>query len=568
MTTSEGTAVAPRVRNVASNGFEIRLQEQESADGVHSRETVGYVAVQSASGQIGSLDFVSGLTTASVSHASYSIGLGSLFASPAVFLGNLNSFAGVDPAALRIASLSATTVAVFAQEEQSADLEITHAAESVGYLAIEAGRLMAQQSQPLPNNPPSIDVQSFSVDANAANGTLIGSVIANDPDLGDAWTFSIVNGNNGGAFAIGTTNGQLTVANANALQAGPHQLLVRVTDSQAQSDSAVVTVSVTSPNAPIGESGTATASQANGLQWHTVTLQRSYASPVVVMGPPSYGGSHPTTIRIRNVTNTSFQWQLDEWDYLDGTHGTESVGYIVMEAGSHTLPNGTRLVAGTANVNHAFATVSLPNLTGTPVVLTSVTSVVGGSAVATRLRNVSGNRFEVRLQEEEANDGTHSLETVSYIAIQPGSHSAAGDSFVAGMMANVSHVSQPISFGNAFNSPPVFLAAIQTFNGIDPAGLRGTTLSTTDARIFVEEEQSRDVEMEHAAEWIGYLAMEPGLIHGQTGGTMGISRPAAYSFSSASDPEDFRGPGLRKKTRLPFSWDTANLRAWHTALNS
>jgi len=30
----------------------------------------------------------------------------------------------------------------------------------------------------------------------------------------------------------------------------------------------------------------------------------------------------PMTMRVRNVTDTGFEWQIDEWDYLDGVHGS------------------------------------------------------------------------------------------------------------------------------------------------------------------------------------------------------------------------------------------------------
>ena len=49
---------------------------------------------------------------------------------------------------------------------------------------------------------------------------------------------------------------------------------------------------------------------------------------------------------MRNVTPTGFEYQLDEWDYQDGTHGTETLSYLVLEAGEYEIPAGARLVAG------------------------------------------------------------------------------------------------------------------------------------------------------------------------------------------------------------------------------
>jgi hypothetical protein len=50
-------------------------------------------------------------------------------------------------------------------------------------------------------------------------------------------------------------------------------------------------------------------------------------------------------------------------------------------------------------------------------------------------------------------------------------------------------------------------ANIQTINGPDTASLRYTTRGGSSADIFVEEETSKDSELEHANEWVGYVAL-------------------------------------------------------------
>ena len=80
--------------------------------------------------------------------------------------------------------------------------------------------------------------------------------------------------------------------------------------------------------------------------WKTVTLMRTYDDPVVITGPPSYNGSDPSTVRVRNVTSNSFETQIDEWDYLNPIHSPEVISYMVLEAGQHTLADGTTVLAG------------------------------------------------------------------------------------------------------------------------------------------------------------------------------------------------------------------------------
>ena len=85
------------------------------------------------------------------------------------------------------------------------------------------------------DNPPAIRAgQRFAVDESAASGTVLGTVIASDPDtVGDIQGFAIVTGNNDGAFAINSATGQITVADGSQLDyetATSRTLSVRVSD--------------------------------------------------------------------------------------------------------------------------------------------------------------------------------------------------------------------------------------------------------------------------------------------------------------------------------------------------
>ena len=146
-----------------------------------------------------------------------------------------------------------------------------------------------------------------------------------------------------------------------------------------------------SPTTVIGETGTVTVGQSSPSEWHSVQFTNRYDKPIVVMGPASFNGNHPVTLRVRNVTDTGFQWQIDEWDYLDGWHKEETVGFLVLEAGTHTLEDGTKIVASATSANADFRSVSLREFDASPVVLTQVTSTYDDSPVVSRLRDVSSD---------------------------------------------------------------------------------------------------------------------------------------------------------------------------------
>lgn len=87
-------------------------------------------------------------------------------------------------------------------------------------LTVSDGSLIAQTSfdvivQPI-NDPPTIINSTFSVSEIASNGTLVGTVVAGDVDLGDTRSFSVLSGDPLGAFTIDAT-GQITVADASQL---------------------------------------------------------------------------------------------------------------------------------------------------------------------------------------------------------------------------------------------------------------------------------------------------------------------------------------------------------------
>jgi len=99
------------------------------------------------------------------------------------------------------------------------------------------------------NQPPIINNQAFSIFENSANGTVVGTAAASDPDAGQSLAYSIISGNTNNAFTINSTTGAITVSNSSALvyQTNPvFALTVRVTDSGTGNlfDDAIITINV------------------------------------------------------------------------------------------------------------------------------------------------------------------------------------------------------------------------------------------------------------------------------------------------------------------------------------
>ncbi len=82
-----------------------------------------------------------------------------------------------------------------------------------------------------------------------------------------------------------------------------------------------------------------------------------------------------------------------------------------------------------------------------------------------------------------------------------------GSSNVATTGNSVTHELHTISFDTDQSNAPFFFAAMQTFNGGDCATLRMRDLGASSVKVHVEEETSRDGEIQHTTEDVGFMAL-------------------------------------------------------------
>lgn len=167
----------------------------------------------------------------------------------------------------------------------------------------------------------------------------------------------------------------------------------------------------------IGEVGSVSVTQDDAGKWFTSsTFQGHYVAPTVMMMSNSVNGSQAAHIRLKNVTNSSFSYQLEEWDYLDGTHSTETAVYMIVESGSHRLPNGYLLQAKNLPIGVAQSILLPTSHSATPVVFSQTQTINGGASVVTRQQNVSLSGFSIQLQEQESSTSQHPTESVGIIS--------------------------------------------------------------------------------------------------------------------------------------------------------
>jgi hypothetical protein len=127
----------------------------------------------------------------------------------------------------------------------------------------------------------------------------------------------------------------------------------------------------------------------------TVQLTETFCNPVVILGVLQRNGGDPSTVRVVNVDETSFQLQIQEWEYLDGPHTTETISYLVVEAGHHTFPNGQEYDASRLEVGNDFQDVQFvaPLPEGDVVVFSQIISDENNRPMVTRQNPADSNGF-------------------------------------------------------------------------------------------------------------------------------------------------------------------------------
>ena len=245
-----------------------------------------------------------------------------------------------------------------------------------------------------------------------------------------------------------------------------------------------------------------------GDEWKRVELSNTFENPVVVVKTASRNDVSPAVVRVRDVDAQGFEVRIQEWDYLDDKHAEEQVGYVVMEKGSYTLGDGTRVEAGQFNTDILSASFTQPFAVA-PVVMSSVVTYNDETPVVVRMKNVGVTGFDYQLQEETQNNwiGVHAAETISFIAWEPSEgYQNRLDYKVGRVDGAVPPQTTLIEFTYV---PSLFMADLQTIKG-SVANLRWDRGSDTDTgySVLIDPEKSDLGSVSSSSEEIGYLLLK------------------------------------------------------------
>jgi hypothetical protein len=465
------------------------MQEQERNRQIHTTETISYIAWEPSSGTVGNLTFEVDKTDDVITHNLQTIVYNETFMAIPVFLADMQTTDGGDTANLRWQNKDFYGIDIKITEEQSRDSETNHNKdEVVGYMVFAF-----------------IDI-GMGTDGDGDGDGLtnddeinIYGTNPNDPDTdGDDI-------NDGNEVEFWGYNWDMDFDNDDTIN-----LLDPDSDNDGFSDGTEKAQGFnpgdpsSKPAFPL-ELGEVSVDH----NWKWVEFNDTFIDPVVVAKPLSCNENEPAVLRIQNVDATGFEIRVQEWDYLDGTHSTENVSYIVMERGSYILEDGTKVEAGRfdTDTTGSFVWVDFSQtFNQVPVVTSTVSSFNEEDAVCSRLKNINTTGFDFCMQEQEGNSQIHTTETISYIAWEPSSGTVGNLTFEVDKTDDmITHNLQTIVYNETFMATPVFLADMQTTDGNDTANLRRQNKDLYGIDIKITEEQSRDSEINHTTEVVGYM---------------------------------------------------------------
>ena len=415
-----------RMSGSSSTGFDIRIDEEEGSDRVHTNELVNYLAIDQGA-PVGSDGWDVNQTTTSVTSADYTIGLRGGADSDAAILAFMQTTNGGDPSTVRLRSRSdngsgADSLSVFIEEEQTFDSELNHfAAEVVAYASLPIGEIREKvvlqgdvigvSGTVVDDQPTEISWQTVTFDQPIDDPIVVaGPMSTNESDpanirirgvtnFGFQWQFD--------EYSPPSDNGAHAVERFDyvAIRRGRHTL-------------------------PDGRTIVADSVQANHIT-DRVDVDGFESTPAVFAQIASDAEYEPTVVRISSPDSDGFNLRLDEQEGSDGVHLDETVHYLAMDLGAPIGPNLTSWDVGQTPqaVRHFDYTIDLRGgADSDAALLTFMQSDYGKDTASVRLRSredqVAGvDRFTIFVEEEQSGDSEtnhYAPEVVAYAALPIG----------------------------------------------------------------------------------------------------------------------------------------------------
>ncbi len=419
-----------RVDDLTSDGFRVVRREEEANQPTaqFEPESLGWIALSSGSAEAGDGETLEIGRSEGVTDSPAPLAFATAFGSPPGFLSGMQTLAGGNPAVVRFDALTQTGVQVQVAEETSADEEVKHVGETVGYVAFDEDGVL----RPDPGAAPRLvgSVVEVTGLTEAATQVPLGSTFANPVvfagPAGSADPEPVVVQLESLTDVVATLRLQ-EPSDLDGDRANGEQLSVLTLEEGRW---------IVGEGRPL-EVGTLSTEGLTPNGFVSVTFAQPFATtPVVLTQLQSANGSVWATTRIDEVTATGFRVGIQQEEgQAQVARPAEIVGWLAIEAGAIDWAGVAAEAFTTADViNDAGGDFTFAaSLGNEPLVNAAVSTFDGGDAVTTRLLDVEAGTATFAVQEETTRDleTSHTRERVSGLAFAEESLLLGVDALIA-----------------------------------------------------------------------------------------------------------------------------------------
>ncbi len=325
-----------------------------------------------------------------------------------------------------------------------------------------------------------------------------------------------------------------------------------------------------------------------GNSWRTVTLSNEYDEAVVVTSIlDGNNPNSPVSTRVRNVTSTSFdvRLQFPTDNFAPSTTNSETVYYLVVEAGVWTLGDGnTKLEAGIVPAvsrvncstcgtwNSGTDVFFQHTYSSAPLVLHQVvtendanwiTTFASDDTTASVPPGTDG--FQVALNGAQSTT-THSAEDISYIAIQSETTDQfEGVKFETDLTGNVvrgfTDAHRTENFDQSYSAAPLVLVSMLSARTTDGNWAMLDSVSSTQVSLYADEDQTSDAERSHTTDYGGYAVFATSGTYYLNAATVAYDEPPIETGVIQGAATGHMEVG---STTATTSWTTINLTNTYT----
>jgi hypothetical protein len=251
----------------------------------------------------------------------------------------------------------------------------------------------------------------------------------------------------------------------------------------------------------------------SNIGWNPVLLNQPFTTvpTIITSGASNRNSGTLLTTRAKLINfSSSFNIQLAPWAYQNVTTLAlaDTVNYLACNSGSYDF-GGLKAYAGKASLASAWTAVTFPTAFDTiPVVLATQLLSPTTYATTVRVRNVTKSGFEARIMKETTNTAVITAETVSYLAITPGSGIIENHKARVGFTATnaIGYIVSSVQYGDSLGHP-LFLSQMQTCNDDTTAVLRTIWVGPKYANVIKQREKSSGQTL-MKSETGGFLAID------------------------------------------------------------